>query len=78
MGQIFGVLKKNSDNVLIVIVNVRCPGAVSYGNGNLEDPEEYLETLDRKVSEIMNKDQSRRYIKQILINKFSWLIQEIS
>ena len=26
----------------------------------MEDPEDYLDTLDRKVSEIMNKDCSRR------------------
>ena len=38
-----------------------CPGNTVYAaNGNLEDPEDYLETLDRKVSEIMNKDCSRR------------------
>ncbi len=28
--------------------------------GPLEDPEDYLDTLDRKVTEIMNRDSSRR------------------
>ena len=28
--------------------------------GQLEDPEDYLDTLDRKVTEIMNRDSSRR------------------
>jgi hypothetical protein len=33
--------------------------AVAAG-GQLEDPEDYLDTLDRKVTEIMNRDSSRR------------------
>ena len=36
------------------------PGNPVFNNGNLEEPEDYLDTLGRKVSEIMNKDCSRR------------------
>jgi hypothetical protein len=34
--------------------------AAAASSGQLEDPEDYLDTLDRKVTEIMNRDSSRR------------------
>ena len=50
----------NGNPAAVVCECQGCPGNLTYQNGNFEDPEEYLETLDRKVSEIMNKDCSRR------------------